>query len=245
MLCSDGVVRQLKRISQTARFDLTTGKLIQNSVVLIGDTGNVSGVGTLNTHTIPGGTDTFTLNAATQTLTNKSINGSSNTITNVSLTAGVTGILPVANGGTGLSSLASGIATWWATPSSANLAAVVTNETGSGQVVFNTQPTLDKPVLTSYVFSALPTPATNMLAIVTDCANTACSSGGGSTVRFMRYNGSAWAVLGDGDSGGTPAFSSITAGTNTAALLIGTGGSLGVTVSGTIAATSVTGLCVS
>ena len=37
----------------------------------------------------------------TQTLTNKTINGSSNTITNVSLTTGVTGTLPVANGGTG------------------------------------------------------------------------------------------------------------------------------------------------
>jgi hypothetical protein len=36
-----------------------------------------------------------------QTLTNKTINGSNNTITNVSLTAGVTGALPIANGGTG------------------------------------------------------------------------------------------------------------------------------------------------
>jgi hypothetical protein len=32
-----------------SRFDSTTGKLIQNSVVIIGDTGNMSGVGTLNT----------------------------------------------------------------------------------------------------------------------------------------------------------------------------------------------------
>jgi hypothetical protein len=36
-----------------------------------------------------------------QTLTNKTISGASNTITNVSLTAGVTGTLPIANGGTG------------------------------------------------------------------------------------------------------------------------------------------------
>jgi len=36
-----------------------------------------------------------------ETLTNKTINGSNNTITNVSLTTGVTGTLPVANGGTG------------------------------------------------------------------------------------------------------------------------------------------------
>ena len=36
-----------------------------------------------------------------ETLTNKTINGSNNTITNISLTTGVTGTLPVANGGTG------------------------------------------------------------------------------------------------------------------------------------------------
>jgi len=36
-----------------------------------------------------------------QTLTNKTINGSSNTITNVSLASGVTGTLPIANGGSG------------------------------------------------------------------------------------------------------------------------------------------------
>lgn len=43
-----------------------------------------------------------------QTLTNKTINGSNNTITNVSLSTGVTGTLPVANGGTGLTAGTSG-----------------------------------------------------------------------------------------------------------------------------------------
>lgn len=52
------------------------------------------------------------------------------------------GILPVANGGTGISSLGSGVATWLGTPSSANLAAAVTGETGSGALVFGTSPTL-------------------------------------------------------------------------------------------------------
>lgn len=41
----------------------------------------------------------------TQTLTNKTINGNNNTLTNVSLTTGVTGTLPVANGGTGAATL--------------------------------------------------------------------------------------------------------------------------------------------
>lgn len=39
---------------------------------------------------------------ATQTLTNKTISGASNTISNVSLTTGVTGVLPASNGGTGV-----------------------------------------------------------------------------------------------------------------------------------------------
>ena len=40
----------------------------------------------------------------TLTLTNKTINGTNNTITNVNLATGVTGTLPAANGGTGLTS---------------------------------------------------------------------------------------------------------------------------------------------
>jgi len=51
-------------------------------------------------------TGTLSTLAGTETLTNKTINGSSNTITNVSLTSGVTGTLPLANGGTGVTSLA-------------------------------------------------------------------------------------------------------------------------------------------
>lgn len=55
------------------RFDLATGKLLQNSTVIIGDTGNVTGLGTLNTHTLPGGTDTIALIAASQSLSNKTL----------------------------------------------------------------------------------------------------------------------------------------------------------------------------
>jgi hypothetical protein len=59
----------------------------------------------------------------TQTLTNKTISGASNTITNV----------PVS---TGISGLGTGVATFLATPSSANLAAAVTDEIGSGPLAF-------------------------------------------------------------------------------------------------------------
>jgi hypothetical protein len=48
---------------------------------------------------------------------------------------------------TGVSGLGSNVATFLATPSSANLASAVTDETGSGSLVFATSPTLVTPVL--------------------------------------------------------------------------------------------------
>lgn len=45
--------------------------------------------------------------SSTETLTNKTINGSNNSLSNVDLTTAITGTLPVANGGTGATSLTS------------------------------------------------------------------------------------------------------------------------------------------
>jgi hypothetical protein len=101
--------------------------------------------------------------SATDTLTNKSISGSANTITNVSLTTGVTGTLPVANGGTGITSFGAGVATFLGTPSSANLAAAVTDETGTGALVFANSPTLVTP--------ALGTPASGVVTNLTGTAS--------------------------------------------------------------------------
>ena len=62
----------------------------------------------------------------------------------------VTGTVAVANGGTGLTSLGTGVTTFLGTPSSANLAAAVTDETGSGALVFATTPALTNPTVTNY-----------------------------------------------------------------------------------------------
>lgn len=96
----------------------------------------------------PAATDTAALLAATQTLTNK-------TLTAPILTAPVLGTpasgtatnitgLPIS---TGVSGLGAGVATALGAPSSANFAAAVTDETGSGAMVFATSPTLVTPAL--------------------------------------------------------------------------------------------------
>lgn len=84
--------------------------------------------------------------SSTNTLSNKTISGASNTITNVSLTTGVTGTLPVANGGTG-----------------------VTTSTGSGANVLGTNPSITNPTITNYVETTYT--ANSGTAITLDLAN--------------------------------------------------------------------------
>ena len=69
------------------------------------------------------------------------------------------------------SALGTNVATFLATPSSANLAAALTDETGSGAAVFATSPTLNTPVL---VTPALGTPSSGTLS---SCAGLPLTSG--------------------------------------------------------------------
>jgi hypothetical protein len=78
--------------------------------------------------------------------------------------------LPVS---TGISGLGTGVATFLATPSSANLRSVVTDETGTGALVFANTPTLVTPVLgvataTSINKMAITAPATSSTLAVAD-----------------------------------------------------------------------------
>ena len=73
--------------------------------------------------------------------------GASSPSTGAFTTLSATTPLAATSGGTGLSSLGTGVATFLGTPTSANLAAAVTNETGSGSLVFGTSPTITTPVI--------------------------------------------------------------------------------------------------
>ena len=92
-------------------------------------------------------TKLFTNCALTTPLLGTPQSGVLSNCTGLPIIAGTTGTLTAARGGTGITSLGAGIATFLGTPSSANLAAAVTGETGTGSLVFATSPTLVTPVL--------------------------------------------------------------------------------------------------
>ena len=87
--------------------------------------------------------------------TTMAITGTTIDVSSVNLASQVTGTLPTTNGGTGITSLGAGVATWLGTPSSANLLAAVTDETGTGALVFATSPILTTPNLGTPSYATL------------------------------------------------------------------------------------------
>ena len=127
---------------------------VGGTVTSVGGTGTVNGISLSGTVTSSGnltlgGTlaNVDLTSQITGTLPIANGGTGSTSTTYVDLTTNVTGTLPVANGGTGITSLGSGVADFLGTPSSANLATAVTDETGSGALVFANSPTLVTPAL--------------------------------------------------------------------------------------------------
>jgi hypothetical protein len=88
--------------------------------------------------------DDLQLGPPTQPVTTSG-GGGSGTVTSVSTGTGLSGG-PITTTGT-ISFAVAAVGTWAATPSSANLLAAMTDETGTGSLVFATSPTLVTPIL--------------------------------------------------------------------------------------------------
>jgi len=170
--------------------------------------------------------------------------------------SGNTTVTPAVGSITGLGA---GVATWLATPSSANLAAAVTDETGSGALVFATSPSLVTPILGTpqsgdfstgtFTFPTFNQNTTGNAATAT-LATTATNLAGGAT-GSLPYQTSAGATtfLAAGSNGqvltlavGIPSWATPTTGTVTSVAQSFTGGLISVggspvTSSGTLALT--------
>ena len=112
--------------------------------------------------------------------------------------------------GTGVSGLAAGVATFLATPNSANLASAVTDETGSGALVFANSPTLITP--------NLGTPASGTL---TNCSGLPLTGTTG-TLAVSRGGTGAVTLTGLIKGNGTSAFTAAVSGTDYAPATSGT-----------------------
>jgi len=191
-----------------------------------------------------------TYGSATQTpvfVTNAS--GQITSVTNTTITPAIGSI----------TGLGAGIATWLATPSSANLASAVTDETGSGSLVFATSPTLVTPILGTpqsgnFSTGTFTWPTFNQnttgnaaTATLATTATTATNLAGGATGSLPYQSASSTtAMLGAGSNGqvltltsGIPSWATPTTGTVTSVSF--TGGLISVATATTTPALTVAG----
>lgn len=100
----------------------------------------------------------------------------------------------------GVSGLGTGVATFLATPSSANLASALTNETGSGAAVFGTAPTLTGATVTT----SLNIPNSNTLPATCAVGDIYMDTDATSGQRLYACQATnTWALQGDGGGGGS------------------------------------------
>ena len=152
--------------SFTIRFNelQSTWYTIVNSLQIAGiDVVTTTAVQTLTNKTMSFGNNTFSATSlqlfnalSDKTGTGLSVFNTSPTLVTPILGTPTSGTLTNCTGlpTTGLSGLGVGVATFLATPSSANLATALTDETGTGSAVFNTNPTIDGANFTGHAQTA-------------------------------------------------------------------------------------------
>ena len=150
---------QIQELAASDNLDLTSSGIV--NATSIGATSiSVTGIATISGSIELGhASDTTLARSAPGVVTIEGVNivttSSTDTLTNKTLSSVLLGTpqsgnltscteLPVS---TGISGLGANVATFLATPSSANLVSAVTGETGSGALVFATSPTLVTPTL--------------------------------------------------------------------------------------------------
>jgi hypothetical protein len=162
---------------------------------------------TNRTVTLPDATDTLVGKATTDTLTNKSISGSTNTITNVSLTTGVTGTLPIANGGTNSTATATAGGIGYGTGTahaytSAGTSGQLVQSAGASAPTFTTA-TYPSTATTAGTFLradgtnivqstlTIPNTATSPSALVVNASNTVSALSASTANRLLKTSGTA------------------------------------------------------
>jgi hypothetical protein len=142
-----------------------------------------------------------------------------------------------------ITGLGTGVATWLATPSSANLASAVSDETGTGALVFANSPTLVTPILGTPASGDFSTgtftwPTFNQSTTGNAASATNLAGGASGNVPYQTASG-ATTFLATGSNGqvltlasGVPSWATPTTGTVTS--VSGTGTVNGLTLTGTV-----------
>lgn len=128
-----------------------------------------------------------------------SLISSSSSATSIELVAGSNGRVLTTNSATSsglewaipsvslsnVSGLGSDVSTFLATPSSANLASAITDETGSGSLVFGNSPTITSPTISTPALTLSTTTSSISARVAWDSTNSAIAVGDGTNVKLI------------------------------------------------------------